>query len=149
MTATATPTTTIPTTNTIPTTESRHTPLWRSGALAGVAAAVATTAIAGVALAAQVPVAVEGEQIPLAGFAQLTLMCTAVGILLAKAMARWAAKPRRTFTAVAVALTALSIVPDLTMPATTATRIVLVATHLVAAAIVIPVIARRLPDHTR
>jgi hypothetical protein len=130
------------------TTGSRTTPLWRTGAVAGLAAGVATSVVAAVALAAGVPVAIEGEPIPVAGFAQLTLMCTAVGVVLAKALARWASRPRRTFTAATVALTALSIVPDLTVAATPATRLVLITTHLVAAAIVIPAIAHRLPHRT-
>jgi hypothetical protein len=131
------------------TTEARRTSLWRTGAGAGVLAAAATTAVAAVALALEVPLAVEGEQIPLAGFAQMTILCTVIGVLLAKALARWAARPRRTFTAATVALTALSVVPDLAMPATAATKAVLVATHVVAAAIVIPSVARRLPLGTR
>lgn len=131
------------------TTESRTTPLWRTGALAGIVAAVATTIVAAVAMAADVPVEVDGQEIPLLGFAQLTLVGAAIGILLAKALTRWTARPQRTFTAVTLVLTALSIVPDLTIDATTATKLVLIATHLVAAAIVIPAIARRLPDRIR
>jgi hypothetical protein len=129
-----------------PSTDSRTAGLWRTGLVAAVAAAAATTAIAGAALAAGVPVAIEGEQIPPAGFAQLTLVFSVVGILLAKAFGRWASRPRRTFVVTTVALTALSVVPDLAMPgATAATRLVLIVTHLVAAAIVIPAVARRLP----
>jgi hypothetical protein len=144
---TATTTSTAITTAT--TTESRPRPLWRTGARAGLVAAVATTAVAAVALAAGVPVAIEGEQIPVLGFAQLTLMGAAVGVGLAKALARWASRPRRTFMTTTVALTALSIVPDLMVSATTATKLVLIATHLVAAAIVIPALADRLPGPTR
>ena len=46
-------------------------------------------------------------------------------------------------------LTALSIVPDLVVPATTATRLALMLTHLAAAAIVIPTVARALPTRGR
>lgn len=130
------------------TTDVRTTPLWRTGALAGVVAAVATTAVAAFALAADVPLEVDGEEIPLAGFAQMTLLGAAIGLLLAKAFARWAAKPQRTFVATTVVLTAISIVPDLTIPATAATKLTLIATHLVAAAIVIPAVARRLEPAT-
>jgi hypothetical protein len=145
MTATAAPTVPVAATRS----DARPAPLWKAAAVSGVAAAVAVSAMAGVAMAAGVPVAIEGEQIPFAGFAQLTLMCTAVGLLLAKAFARWASTPRRTFTVTAVALTVLSVVPDLTMPMDTATRVVLIATHVVAAAIVIPAVSRRLPERTR
>lgn len=124
-------------------------PLWRAGVAAGLAAAAAATVVAAAALAAGVPVEIEGEQIPLAAFAQLTLLCVALGAGIAKALSRWAAAPRRTFTLTAVALTVLSLVPDLAVGATTATRVALVATHLVAAAVAIPGLARRLPTRTR
>jgi hypothetical protein len=72
-------------------------------------------------------------------------MATAIGVLLAKALQRWSARPGRTFVVATVALTVLSVVPDLTMAGiTTASRVVLVATHVVAAAVVIPALARRL-----
>jgi hypothetical protein len=127
----------------------RTTRAWRTGARAGVLAAVATTGVAAVALAAGVPLEVDGEQIPLAGFAQLTLMATVVGVLLATGLARWAARPQRTFTAAAVALTGVSFVPDLVIDASTATTLVLIATHVVAAAIVIPALAARVPEQNR
>lgn len=128
------------------TTEARTTPLWRTGARAGLAAAVATTAVAAVATGVDVPLEIDGEQIPLLGFAQLTLFCTAIGVVLAKALARWATRPQRTFLAATLALTVLSVVPDLAVTATAATKVVLIATHLVAAAIVIPAVARRLAE---
>jgi hypothetical protein len=43
-----------------------------------------------------------------------------------------------------VALTALSIIPDLTMPIDAASRATLVLTHVVAALIVLPALARGL-----
>src|SRR5690606_12131859 len=98
MTATAAPAT-VPTTATATTDPAavagpRTTPLWRTGVVAGAAAALATTAVAGAALAAGVPLTVEGEQIPLVGFAQITLLCTAIGVLLAKGLSRWSSRPR-------------------------------------------------------
>jgi hypothetical protein len=124
--------------------ETRTAPGWRTAVLAGSAAAVATTAIAAAAFGAGVPLTVEGEQIPLLGFAQMTLLGAAIGFAFARALARWASSPRRTFTVVTVTLTALSLVPDLTVAATPASKAVLIATHLAAAAIVIPAFARRL-----
>jgi hypothetical protein len=144
-------TTTAPTTTatatataTAETSGSRATSLWRTGARVGILAAAATTAVAAAALGVDVPLEVDGEQIPLAGFAQLTLVCTLVGVLLAQAAARWAPRPRRTFTNAAVALTLLSFVPDLLISATVGTKLVLVTTHVVAAAIVVPALANRL-----
>jgi len=43
-----------------------------------------------------------------------------------------------------VVLTALSVVPDLTADATTATKLTLISAHLVAAAVIIPALAARL-----
>jgi len=140
MTATVAPTVSVTTT-----TEPDHGPsLWRAGATSGVLAAVATSVVATVALAADVPLEIAGEQIPVLGFAQLTLIGAVLGVLIAKAAHRWAADARRAFVRVTVALTALSLVPDLTADATTATIGVLMATHVVAAAIVIPRLADRL-----
>ncbi len=120
------------------------TPLWRVGARAGVIAAVATTAVAAVASAVDVPLEIGGESIVLIAFAQLTLFFTALGVLIAKGLARWTQHPRTAFVRTTVALTALSFVPDLTADATSATKVTLMVTHLVAAAIVIPVLANRL-----
>ncbi len=130
--------TTIPTTETSPAVR----PLWRTGARAGVLAAVATTAVAVAAMAAGVPVEIEGEAIPALGFAQLTLLFTAIGVGIAKLLSN----RRSLFVKVTVALTVLSLVPDLTVDATTATRATLMLTHVVAAAIVIPRLAARLTD---
>jgi hypothetical protein len=54
--------------------------------------------------------------------------------------------PVRPVTAV---LTALSFVPGLAVPAALSTRAVLMVAHLVAAAIVVPLVAGRLPARTR
>ena len=52
---------------------------------------------------------------------------------------------RRRFVAATLTLTALSIVPAIIAPDDTATTMVLVGTHLLAAAIIIPAISNRLP----
>jgi peptidoglycan/LPS O-acetylase OafA/YrhL len=121
-------------------------PVWKHGVVAGLAASAATTAVAVAARAIDVPVDAAGESIPIAGFAQLTLMCTAIGILLARVISRRSRQPKVLFTKVTVALTVLSLVPDLTLDAGTATKVTLILTHLVAAAIVIPALAGRLPE---
>jgi peptidoglycan/LPS O-acetylase OafA/YrhL len=118
--------------------------LWRVGLTAGLVAAATTTAMALVAEAAGVDVAVGGEQIPAAGFAQLTMVGALIGLLLAAVLSRQAHHPQRAFVRTTVVLTALSVVPDVLADAPTATRLVLAATHVVAAAIVIPALARRL-----
>ena len=120
--------------------------LWRTGLKAGLVAAVATTAIALVAGAAGVSFEIDGEAIPLAGYAQMTLIGAGLGILLAKALRRWAKHPQSTFVRTTVALTALSVVPDLTMGFDVASAATLIVAHVVAAAIIIPRLAARLGE---
>jgi peptidoglycan/LPS O-acetylase OafA/YrhL len=122
--------------------------LWRSGLSAGVVAGVATTAIAAVASALDVGVvSTDAHPIPVAGFAQLTVFFTVVGILIAKSMRRRAARPRATFQTTALALTAASFVPDVLLGTDVTSKLTLMLTHAVAAAIVIPVLVRRMPEH--
>jgi peptidoglycan/LPS O-acetylase OafA/YrhL len=133
-----------------PTTSAATPSLWRTGATAGAAAAVATVAIAGAASGLDVPLdTAPGETIPLFAFAQLTLICTFVGGLMARAIDRRASRPRTTLMKVTVALTAISLLPDLTIAAGASTKVTLMLTHLVAAAIVIPALASCLPANGR
>ncbi|MGZ4735635.1 MAG: DUF6069 family protein [Acidimicrobiia bacterium] len=118
--------------------------LWKTGAVAGVSASVATTAFAALALAVDVPLTVGGKSIPVAGFAQLTLIASIIGTILAMVLARRARQPQRTFVVTTVGLTALSIIPDVLADASTSTRITLAISHVLAAVIVIPALASRL-----
>jgi hypothetical protein len=113
--------------------------------VATVLAAGATVAVAAAGRAAGISLDVSGAPIPLSGFAVLTTICSAVGLVLAIVLARVARRPRTVFVRSTVALTVLSLVPDVLADATTGTKMVLMLTHLVAAAIVIPAVARRLP----
>ncbi len=124
----------------------RATKIGRTGLIAGLAAAVATTAIAAGARALDVPMAIDGKVIPLLAFAQLTLFATIIGTGLAAVVSRHARRARRTFVTVTIALTIVSVVPDLMVNASTATKITLALSHLVAAAIVIPALAGRLAE---
>ena len=120
-------------------------PLWKHGLAAAVAASVVTTAIAAVASAAGVTFAgPDGSSIPLLGFAQLTLVFSLIAVGIAAVMARRARRPRSTFVRTCVALLVLSVVPDLTFGFDGASAAVLILTHLAAAALVVPVLARRL-----
>jgi len=121
-------------------------PVWRAGVVSGLVAAVVTMIVVAVARAADIPLTVDGEEIALLGFAELTLVGAAIGIGIAKLLGRWVRRPRRTFTVVTVALTALSLVPDLAVDATVGSKLVLALTHIVAAAIIVPAIASRLAD---
>lgn len=141
----ATTTTTTTATTEAPARTTRARALWAAGLVSGAAAAITTTVVAAVARAADAPLAIDGEQIPLFGFAQLTMMCAVIGTVLAVSLAKWARRPQRTFLVTTVALTVLSLVPDVVADATTGSKLVLMFTHLVAAAIVVPTLAKRLP----
>jgi Family of unknown function (DUF6069) len=144
--ATTTDANTNTTTTESPARTARARALWVAGLVSGVVAAVATTVVAAVARAADIPLAIDGEEIPLFGFAQLTMMGAVFGTVLAVSFAKWARRPHRTFVVTTVALTALSLVPDVTADATTGSKLVLMLTHVVAAAIVVPTLAKRLPN---
>ncbi|GLY80537.1 DUF6069 family protein [Actinoallomurus iriomotensis] len=107
-------------------------------------AAVATSAIAAAGKAAGISLAVGGAPIPVPGFATLTVIFSVVGLVLALVLARTARRPRTMFVRTTLVLTALSLVPDVLADASAATKALLMLTHLAAAAIVIPAIARRL-----
>ncbi|MFJ3622598.1 DUF6069 family protein [Streptomyces iakyrus] len=126
-------------------------PVWLVGILATLAGAVVTEAFALVARAAGVPMeaaspgATEAAEIPVGGFFGGVLFWSVAGIVLAVVLARWAERPARTFTVTTVALTALSLAGPAVAPHTaTSTQIVLAASHVVAAAVVVPLLARRL-----
>ncbi|MHA6621155.1 DUF6069 family protein [Pseudonocardia sp. DLS-67] len=119
--------------------------LLRDGVAATVVAGVATTAVAAAGQAVGISVELAGAPIPASGFATLTVMFSVIGLLIALGLRRFARHPRTTWVRTTVALTVLSLVPDVLVDAATTTKLLLMATHLVAAAIVIPVVARRLP----
>jgi hypothetical protein len=105
-------------------------------------AAAVTTGVAAVMHAAGVSFEIDGEMIPLAGFAQMTLLGAVIGGVLAAVLNRAGATPRRTFVRTSAVLVALSCIPSVALPPDIATKLSLVATHLVAAAIIVPVLAR-------
>jgi len=117
-----------------------------TGLLAALAAAVGATLVGAIAGAVGVDFELPdgGESIPLMGFAQLTFIFALVGLAIASAVRRWSGHPRTTFVRVTLALTAVSLVPPFLVDANLATAVALVLIHLVAAAIFIPVLARRL-----
>jgi len=128
-----------------PTRAARRRPVWKHGVAAAVVASVATTVLAALASAAGVSFADgTGASIPIAGFAQLTLVLSLVGVGIAAVMARKARRPRPAFVRTAVALTALSFVPDLTFGFDAVSAATLIALHIVAAVIVVPALAGRL-----
>lgn len=115
------------------------------GLAAAVAAAGLNAAVAAIARAAGVDLAVTGgEAIPVSGIAFVTVVLSAVGVLIAAALSRWSNSPVRWWWRTTVALTALSLVPPFLAAADTATAVTLVVLHLLAAAVVVPAVARSL-----
>jgi uncharacterized membrane protein len=139
MTAITAPTT-VESTESTERTDTRR-PSWRSGLLTALAAAVVTTVVALAGVAAGVPMEIGGEEIPVLGYGQMVVLWSIVGLVIARQMANRAGHPRSTFVRTTVALTLLSCVPSVMTDATVATQAVLVLTHLVAAAVVIPRLA--------
>ena len=138
--------TTIPTstTSTVGSTSTSTGSIGRTAAVAGAVAAVATTVIGAVAKAADVPLVTGDMEIQIPMFAVFTLVAAAIGAGIAIQVQKRASQPRRTFVITTLVLTALSVIPDLTADATTATKLSLVGAHLVAAAVIIPALAARL-----
>ena len=125
-------------------TPTRTVSLFGTGVLATVAASAATPVVAAAATVAGISLDIGGEPIPVLGFGTLTAFFSLIGVVMAVVMARFARSPRSTFVRTTVVLTALSLVPDVIAPAAPTTKALLMLTHLVAAAIVIPAVARKL-----
>jgi hypothetical protein len=126
-------------------------PIWMVSAVAGVAAAVATEAYGLAARAAGIPMeagsvgASTAEPITVGMFAMGTLICTFWGTVLAVLLARWASRPARAYLRVTVALVVVSLATPLGAGDTAiSTKLMLAVAHVIAAAIVIPTVARRL-----
>ena len=117
--------------------------IW-SGVAAAAVASAATMTVAAVGHAAGISLDLGGAPIPVTGFGVLTAVFSLVGLILAVALFYRARNPQRGFVRTTVVLTVLSLVPDIIAPAGLATKALLMLTHLVAAAIVIPAVARRL-----
>jgi hypothetical protein len=113
-----------------------------STVVAGLAAAAVTTAVAAAVHGAGVSLAVDGEMIPFAGFAQLTFLGAIIGGVLLAVLNRRSHAARRRFLETTAALTAASCIPSVAWPDDVATKVALVAMHLLAAAIIVPVLAR-------
>ncbi|MBQ1047605.1 hypothetical protein KBX50_03755 [Micromonospora sp. C51] len=133
------------TTNTTRATVSATGALIGTGVVATAAASAATMAVAAAGNAAGVSLDIGAAPIPVAGFGVLTAVFSLIGVVIAALLSRFARRPRRTFVRTTVVLTVLSLAPDVIVDAGPATKALLMLTHLVAAAIVIPAVARRLP----
>lgn len=123
----------------------RYGRLARRGLVATVAAMLATTLTGAFARALGVDFEVAGgEAIPVAGIGVVTGLFSVVGIAIAAALLRWSPRPPEHFVRTAVSLTLFSLVPPFLAGANAATTATLVGLHVVAAAVMIPVLARSL-----
>ncbi|BCB91809.1 DUF6069 family protein [Phytohabitans suffuscus] len=129
----------------------RTRPVWLVGILAVLAAAVVTEAFTLVARAAGVPMDAAGvweeqaQHIPVGYIARSVVIWSIFGVALAVALDRWARRPVRPFVVATVAFTVLSLAaPALAQDTAVSTQIVLAATHVVAASVVVSVLAVRL-----
>jgi hypothetical protein len=71
-----------------------------------------------------------------------------VGIVIAAALLLWSTRPAERFVQTAATLTAISLVPPLLSGADTSTTTALLGLHLIAAAVMIPTLARSLRTRT-
>jgi hypothetical protein len=116
--------------------------LRRTTVVAGLVAAAVTTAAAAAVHAAGVSFEIEDEMIPVLGFAQMTFLGAVLGGLLLAGLNRRSSDARHRFVQASVVLTALSCIPSVTMPDDAGTQVALVALHVLAAAIIVPALAR-------
>jgi hypothetical protein len=116
-----------------------------AGSGAAAVAAALNAVVATLARAAGVDLEVtDGEVIPVSGIAFVTVVLSVVGLLIAAALSRWSSRPVQWWWRTTVALTAVSLAPPFLAAADTATAVTLVVLHLLAAAVVVPTVARTL-----
>ena len=126
-------------------------PVWQVSYLSGLAASVAVEAWGLAARAAGVPMRAAGlgahhaTPVTVGMFAMGTMVVTFWFTFAVVLMARFAKNPRRTYLRTALPLLALSLAVPLTAADTAiSAKLTLAAAHLIAAAIIIPAVARRL-----
>lgn len=125
-------------------------PVYQVTIVAGAAALAVIEAYGAIARAAGVPLraaafgAHAATQVNAGWLAFGVALGTFWGTVLAIAFARYASRPARAFLATTLPLLTLSLAGPLTADATVATKVTLACAHLIAAAIIIPAVARRL-----
>jgi hypothetical protein len=126
-------------------------PVWQASYLSGLAASVVVETWGLAARAAGVPMRAAGlgshhaTPITVGMFAMGTMVVTFWFTFAVILMARFSKNPRRTYLRTALPLLALSLAVPVTAADTAiSTKLTLAAAHLIAGAIIIPVVARRL-----
>ncbi len=132
--------------------DASHRALLRVGASAAVAVAAAAELFtlaaraAGVSMRAADPGAASARLIPAGGIFMAVLMNAGVGLLVAGALRKWAKAPAKSFAVLATTYAALSLLgPIFAAHTHTATKLVLLVAHVIAAAGIIPVVTAALP----
>ena len=139
-----TPTPTVPTSTTVD-----RRAIWRAGGIAAAGAALANVAVALIASAADVSLEVKQmgadvrEELPIVLFAVASVVGALIGVGLAQLLAARAGARQR-FLQIGVIGTVLSFVSPLTADADSGTKAVLAITHVVAAAVILPLLAKTL-----
>ncbi|MGQ0776100.1 MAG: DUF6069 family protein [Pseudonocardiales bacterium] len=128
-------------------------PVWLVGVLVTVAGAIVAEAFAlgargvGIPMDAGAPGVGPATPIPLGAFALSTLLAATAGTILAVILDRVTKRPALIFVVTTVVLTVLSLIPPvLAADTATSTKVVLELAHLLAAAVVIPLLAMRLAN---
>ena len=143
-------TTARPATSTVATPSFSRVPVWLFAAGALVAGAVVTEAYAWVARAAGIEFLIaDGSSpradIPFGGFIGAVVVLGVVGVVLATVFTRWAQHPRRAWNRSAWTMVAASLFPIAPVAdAAASAEVALGVGHLVAAAVIVPLIAARL-----
>jgi hypothetical protein len=126
-------------------------PVCVAGVIAALAGAIVLYAYGTLAQALDVPMragemgASHAQALTPASFASGVVFCTVAGTILALVLTRLATHPARVFLRTSLVLVAISLVFPLAASHTaTTTRLTLALGHLIAAAIVIPIITTRL-----
>lgn len=89
----------------------------------------------------------EPATMPVSGLFFAVLEFGVVGAIIAACLTRWARQPRSTWRRTTVTLTVISLVPSLVAASTSySTNVSLAVSHVIAAAVIIPLVARRLPE---
>lgn len=136
---------------TVPTTSMFARPVWRTSVLAFLAAAVATELYGllargvGIRMVAGNPGGDVATPITVGMFAMATLLIGAVATIFAAVVARYATNPSRVYLRTTIVLTLVSCAAPISAGDTAlSTKLMLCGGHVVAAAIVIPIVTRRL-----
>jgi Family of unknown function (DUF6069) len=126
-------------------------PVWVVSAAASAVALVVTELYGLVARLAGVPMSAAGfgqakaGPVTAASFAMGVVICAFWGTVLAVVIARFASRPARVYLITTIALTAVSLFAPLSAADTaTSTKLTLAVGHILAAAIIIPPVARHL-----